>query len=204
MNFEIFCKSLPLPGYEVCGDGYIIVETSEKITVGCIDGLGHGEGANKAAETAKKCIKENHKDDPIEIIKWCHKALRKTVGAAISVLQINLAENRMEFAGIGNVDLRAYSKNDIHPISYTGIVGYNLRKIQSYKYQQFPGDILVLTTDGISTKYEIEDIKYKSAGHLVEYIFNGWYKRTDDGTVIVIKVLAEEQPTLNLELETKD
>ena len=144
----------PKKDEELNGDSYYIGKDNGYFIGAIADGLGHGVYANDASKLAIDYIKENAQVPIEELIMGCHKAIRGTRGVALSVVKILLSENEFQFAGVGNVDCKVYSKDNYHPITVPGIVGYNLRKVKSFSYRINLEDIICLYSDGISSKFD--------------------------------------------------
>ncbi|MGC8913820.1 MAG: hypothetical protein ACP5LE_07880, partial [Thermoplasmata archaeon] len=137
MEIEVVIDSIPLPGYSVCGDSAFVIE-GERMLIACCDGLGHGQPAHEAVELAESIVRKNAEKDICEIMRILHEELRKSVGAAVGIVAIDKSRGTLEYCGVGNIDLRAYSKLEFHPVSVPGIVGYNMRKCIVYTTYVYP------------------------------------------------------------------
>lgn len=76
----------PKYGQSVSGDTYVIQETdNQKLLVSVIDGLGGGEEASKASESAAMILKQFPEQSLEDLIRKAHLALRATRGAVIAI-----------------------------------------------------------------------------------------------------------------------
>lgn len=191
MSIEVEYGVISKPKKEevVNGDSFFIGEQNGFFLGAIADGLGHGIYANDASKLAVEYITKNTWVSLEDLIFGCHKALRGSRGAALSIIKILLNENMFEFAGIGNVDCKVYSKENFHPITVPGIVGYNVRKVKSFKYQIQEGDLICLFSDGISSKFELKDFLKFETQQIAEIINKLYGKDLDDSTVMVLKFI---------------
>src|SRR5262245_20012826 len=67
MEFGIVC--LPMPGEDVCGDGWGQERQTDKYSYALVDGLGHGPDAAVAAVAALSVAKEYRDKAPAEIVE---------------------------------------------------------------------------------------------------------------------------------------
>ncbi len=97
----------PKAGNSVCGDTYVVVEEGPRVVVGVVDGLGSGCEARAAAELATAAVRRHHAEPVSQILHRCDEALRLTRGAAVGLVVLYPDERRLQYAGVGNVELRA-------------------------------------------------------------------------------------------------
>lgn len=141
----------------VSGDAYLVHEGPGSILFGLVDGLGSGEEAARAARTATASVARNRFLPLLEILEECHMALRATRGVVIGLLRVDLAEEKMRYVGVGNIGIRVVAQEPFHPISYNGIVGYRLPRVHEFVGNYHPGDIFVLYSDGIDSRFHSDD-----------------------------------------------
>jgi len=194
MTFQIEygISSKPKKDEDCNGDSYFIGEENGFFIGAIADGLGHGIYANDASKLAVDYITNNLLAPLEELIFGCHQALRGSRGVALSIAKIIFAEGNFEFAGVGNVDCKVCSKESYHPITVPGIVGYNLRKVKSFKYQIQEGDLICLYSDGISSKFDLKEFVDLDAQSMAESISNFFARDLDDSTVMILKCLNKD------------
>jgi phosphoserine phosphatase RsbX len=174
----------------VSGDLYVVQEHSEsRMIAAVVDGLGGGEEAARAARAAEQVIQQ-HPDWPLqELVQRSHVALHSTRGAVIGLLRLDAQGHRVSYVGVGNIGAQVYSRQTIKPISKNGILGFRLPALLELHYVYDPGDIFVLYSDGVSSRFSLDgkiDIR-QPPQRIAEQILELYGKYTDDATVVVIK-----------------
>ena len=186
----------PKKGRDISGDAYLIAEDEKGVLIGVIDGLGSGEAAAQASQVAAKCVKKNSSLSLADITTRCHHALKGTRGVVMMLMRIDFIEDVVAFLGVGNVNAHVQSADPIKPIPRNGIVGYRLPRLQEFRYHYTPGDLFVLHTDGISSRFVlsawseqnplcVEDSQGLQA--LAEEIAQLFGKDDDDITIVVAR-----------------
>src|SRR5438552_18011766 len=96
--------SRPLPGEIVCGDLHLIRPIRDGVLLAVVDGLGHGDAAIAAAQTAIAVLK-SHAEEPLTaLVNRCHAALTKTRGAVMTVATLRWFGDELTWLGVGNVE----------------------------------------------------------------------------------------------------
>jgi phosphoserine phosphatase RsbX len=174
----------------ISGDIYLVQEYGEgRVLASIVDGLGGGEEAARAARAAEQVIQQ-HADWPLQdLVLRSHAALHTTRGAVIGLLRLEAAGHKVSYVGVGNIGVQVYSRQTIKPISKNGILGFRLPSLLELHYVYDPGDIFVLYSDGVSSRFALDskvDIR-QPPQHIAEQILEIYGKQTDDATVVVIK-----------------
>lgn len=179
------------PAMTVNGDAFIVKKWAESALVGVIDGLGHGELAHRAAQTARQFI-EAHFDQPLEaIFGGVGRACHSTRGVVMALARFDWAYAKLTFASVGNVRVRAFSGHA--PMRFTerrGIIGYNAPRPIVTEHEWEPGNIMLLHTDGMRSTWRMEDfpeVSQISASALAHLLLSRFAKHDDDATVVVVK-----------------
>lgn len=180
----------PKQGQTVSGDTYVVQECGDTyLLASVIDGLGGGQEAAHAAESAAAILRE-FPDYPLsELIRRSHQALHNTRGAVIAILRLELAVQAIDYIGIGNIGIQVYSTQPIKPISKNGILGYRLPTLLQLRYTYNSGDTFVLYSDGISGRFSMDNTLDKTAAPqtLANTILQYYGKLNDDATVVVVR-----------------
>ncbi len=172
----------------ICGDVVTVTRKPSGVLIAVADGLGHGEFAYEAARTFCD-FAANRAEDAIEsIISDAHTVMAKTRGAAAALVNINEGGKTLEFVGVGNIELRSVSKERISPVSVPGIVGARLRRIRSFRYGLNEDDLFVIFSDGISSRFALEECRARTDRALADRILGDFGKSHDDATCIVVRV----------------
>jgi len=174
----------------VSGDVYFVQAYEEgRVLAAVIDGLGGGEEAARAARLAEKTIRE-HIEHPLqELVRLSHAALHSTRGAVIGLLRLDATAQKVSYVGVGNIGIYVYTRQTIKPISKNGILGFRLPQLLELSYTYDPGDLFVLYSAGISSRFSLDgkiDIR-QPPQRIAEQILELYGKHTDDATVVVIK-----------------
>lgn len=186
----------PKKGRNISGDAYLIAEDEKGVLIGVIDGLGSGEAAAQASQRAAKFVKENSALSLADITTRCHRALKGTRGVVMMLMRIDFTEGVVAFMGVGNVNAYIQSADSIKPISKNGIVGYRLPRLQEFRYHYNPGDLFILYSDGISSRFVLSawserDPLCVEGGQglqaLAEKIAQRFGKDNDDITIVIAR-----------------
>lgn len=177
------------PGESVCGDDWLVCESADALIIALIDGLGHGEKAHEAAIATKdhvaSCVQPDQAAPSLEVImESCHKAIRRTRGAAVALLK--LGEDHAHFLSVGNVALRLSGGHKSGVICHAGIVGRRSRPHRSFPLLWPPRSSVFLFTDGISSRFQ-EPVQALSPRQCAKQILNDYGKDTDDASILVLR-----------------
>ena len=178
----------PQADEESNGDGYLIKTVENRQLVAIIDGLGHGEGARAATTAAIASIEENA-GQPVEaIIRAAHEALRPTRGAVVGLAAIDGLSRTVEYAGIGNTDFRVLGgSKPLRFISLNGTLGSRLARVKVFKEQLPRSATVVLSTDGISDRWDPESYPGLLGLHpqlLCATVMRDYGRLNDDATIL--------------------
>jgi len=188
-RFAIGGVCLPKPGEDQSGDSWTASMTREYIDVAVADGLGHGILAATASSTAVRVIAANAKKKLEHIYEETHGALRSTRGAAVGIARVG--HNRVEFAGVGNIaGTIAGDDATRRMVSLNGIVGHEMRRVQSYSYPWSEHAVLILASDGISTSWNLNNypgLLQHDPAIIAAVLYRDHSRGNDDSTVVVLK-----------------
>jgi len=181
--------SRSIPGETLNGDSYIIHHLSSTKTIAAvIDGLGHGKEAHLASNIIKEQILLKTELPLGDLVKYIHQASRGTRGAVIGIVFINTELSKISFVGIGNIEgfiVSEASKKNL--ISFGGILGHNIRTPQVFEFPFQKGDSICLFSDGINTRWNINDINWKEHPQKnADFLINNYSRLNDDATVLII------------------
>jgi negative regulator of sigma-B (phosphoserine phosphatase) len=163
--------------------------------VAVIDGLGHGDKAADAAETAAQTIRAHAADEPQDLLQRCHQALRRTRGAVMTLAWFDVEAPKLVWTGVGNVEARfvpgasaAGARHD-SPVVLGGVVGYTLPTVRLGTVHLVPGDAVVFATDGVAADYSSSLTPGVPAQALAERVLERHGKGNDDALVAVVRYL---------------
>lgn len=175
------------------GDKYLVQSFDQGVLLALIDGLGHGPPAAEAAGIAVQVLKEHAGDPVITLTNRCHRALRLTRGAAMSLACVDLTALSMTWIGVGNVSgllVRAASANLPEQealLMRAGVVGHTLPALRVAVVPVFLGDTLIFITDGVAPAFTDDIGVNGTPQNIADHILRLHNKGTDDATVLVVR-----------------
>jgi serine/threonine protein phosphatase PrpC len=179
------------PGEEANGDAYFVRTRGDQTLLAVIDGLGHGHGAQTAANVAVELLEEWNGEPPDEILAAAHKALRTTRGAVMGVVIIDRARYCFHYAGVGNILARAFDvPAHASLISANGTLGARLGRVRVWTNNWAEGATLVLASDGLSASWDIDaypGLLRKSPQLVAGILMRDYARALDDATVLVAR-----------------
>jgi phosphoserine phosphatase RsbX len=169
-----------------CGDGYLFLPNGHQVLIALVDGLGHGPHAHHATEeTINKFSSYAHL--PLEEnIRKTHHEIKNTRGCVAFLGKIDVPARKMECISIGNITCKLNIKSKVYPLPIAGILGHNLRKTTITSLPLIPGDWIVLSSDGISTRFDPEKLNATRPEDRAEEILHRFGDEHDDASVLVI------------------
>jgi len=182
---------LPYPGERACGDGWAVEFLEEGPLFMVVDGLGHGPGAEQAAEEAIHTFRKNREQDFQEIFRRENLALRSTRGAALSMAQIRWNRNELIFAGIGNVS-GAIARPEGTKILTTqnGTLGTEPRQLRIISVPWSAESLLIMNSDGLMTQWRLDRYSGLITQHpsiVAGILYRDFNRGTDDVTVLAVR-----------------
>lgn len=188
-NITFGASSRCIPGETLNGDTYVISHLSQSKTIAAvIDGLGHGKEAHIASNIIKEQLLLKSDLPLVELVKYIHQSARGTRGAVIAIVLIDTTNSKVTFTGVGNIEgfIRSESgKKGL--ISFGGILGHNIRTPQIYEFPFLKGDSLCLYSDGLNSRWNINDINWNEHPQkTAEFLINNYSRINDDATVLII------------------
>jgi len=182
----------PLPGEADCGDLYVVRAFDGGVLAAVIDAIGHGAEAARIAGLAAGVL-ERHAREPVQaLLPRCHKRLRGSRGAAISLASFDDRAGTMSWLGVGNVggilvhaDARPEPRQSL--LVRGGIVGDRLPALELAAIPVERGDLLIMATDGIANGFREALPGKLEPQRLAEEIERGYAKTTDDALVLVAR-----------------
>lgn len=178
-------------GEEHSGDAWVAIQSRDFATIAIADGLGHGPFAATASSAAVRVIAEKAESPLEHIFEDTHGALRATRGAAIGIARIFRGQNRVEFAGVGNIAGTIVLHDTARrTVSFGGIVGHEMRRVQTFSYPWESDAVLILASDGISTSWnaaQYPGLLQRDPALIATVLFRDHCRGNDDATVVVVK-----------------
>jgi serine/threonine protein phosphatase PrpC len=184
---QVASASRPIAGESECGDQLGVFTHGARTTVVLADGLGHGLEAAQAAQRAVARVAERADAALSELMHDLHASLAGTRGAAVALVRIDLALGQLDHASVGNVELTALAREAVRPIAVPGVVGARMRKVLETRHRVFAGDLVVLYTDGISSRLTLDGLRGSTPQEIADAILRQHSKPRDDAACVVIR-----------------
>ncbi|WP_406813767.1 SpoIIE family protein phosphatase [Mycobacterium sp. M23085] len=184
-----------MPSEYTSGDRGIAVDIDGRAALfGVVDGLGHGPAAAEAALRAVDAVTRASSERLEVLIQLCHRVLVGTRGVAITLARVDFETNTLTWTGVGNVtaDLLTKVPTGVQIRSSArltgGIVGYRIPEIKPAQVVSIrPGDLIVMSTDGIVEDY-LDHIDFSAtAVAIAEGLLGKDAKETDDAMVLAAR-----------------
>jgi anti-sigma regulatory factor (Ser/Thr protein kinase) len=190
-DLDVGAAQAPMPGENVSGDACAVHHAPGRWMGMIADGLGHGPSAADAAQQAVRVFREHALAGSAELMQRMHLALRGTRGAAVAVAEINVNACGLRFTGVGNIAGRiVHDGTSRGAISYNGIVGHEMRKVQEFSYPFPSGALLVMHSDGLASHWRLDQYEGLAQRHpaLIAGVLYRDHKRPrDDVTVLTLR-----------------
>jgi anti-sigma regulatory factor (Ser/Thr protein kinase) len=190
-QWQVGAVCLPLAGEDLCGDAWDIGAGPRGITICAADGLGHGPDAANASDPAVALASSRPDLAPAALMALAHEKLRGTRGAALAIAVIDTAGAQLNFAGIGNIAGCIFDGGaKRHLMSHNGIVGSNLRKVQEIVHPFAPGAMVILHSDGISTRWDLDaypGLVFRHPSLIAAVLYRDFARARDDAMALVVR-----------------
>ena len=194
-SLDVGVVRVPKAGEPVCGDDFSLTgRPSGPWLLVVADGLGHGIAAADASSLAARIASERPDENPVETISAIHNALRSTRGAAVAAAAIDVEARTIRFSGIGNISAVIVQQGTSRSlVSHNGIAGHSARHIQEFAYPWPEGALLVMHSDGVSARWNLDDypgIVSRDPSIIAGVIYRDFTRHRDDAIVIVARAVS--------------
>lgn len=192
--FDVGGLSVAAPGELVSGDAWALRREGAQWTLLVADGLGHGSAAAEAADRLVALMAGATTGElafPSAFLDRAHEGLRDTRGCAAAAVTLTEDAVALRFAGAGNITGRLISGvTDRSLISQHGTLGLQIRRLQDVVYDWPPHAALVLHSDGIVSRWTLEDtpgLLQADPAVIAGWIVRDHLRGRDDATVAVVR-----------------
>ena len=182
-------------GETECGDDWgIVVDETGRATLTVADGLGHGGSAAEASRRAVEIAAEHAAEPAGAVVANVHAGLRATRGAALAVAELSSTGSSIRYAGLGNISASIVSPGESRSlVSHNGIAGHEMRKIQEFPYEWPPSALLVVHSDGLSSRWELSrypGLLLRDPSVVAGVIYRDYSRGRDDALIVVVRAAA--------------
>jgi phosphoserine phosphatase RsbX len=198
-RFSVGICVRPLAGETESGDACAEFRTSRGVIVVMADGLGHGPRAATAAKAFVECVRDAGLLALVEVFARGHRALLKTRGAVAAVARFDHERGEVEIAGIGNISVqiaRTGTIPTVHPVVMPGVLGSAYRVVRPQVFPFGLGDLLVMHSDGIRSRFDLALARALSTQAAAEAVVRSCAKGSDDAACAIVRGVASSSPVL--------
>jgi anti-sigma regulatory factor (Ser/Thr protein kinase) len=173
------------------GDAFVVRIWARGALAGVVDGLGHGEHAERAAQAARAYL-EDHFDQPVSrLFAGVAQACRRTRGVVMALARFDFDSQAVEIGSVGNVDVRLYGGTGRPNFMVRrGILGVNAPNPVVTSHEWTVDSILVLHSDGLHTHWDASALPratWAAPDEAARELLEAHGKDDDDATVVVVR-----------------
>lgn len=158
--------------------------------IAVLDGLGHGPAAASAARLGVDALEQSQAHDVVTLVRDCHRGLRGSRGAVMSLAMFDSLERTMTWIGVGNVrgslwcpQLATWKSLLLR----SGVVGDVLPHLQASIVSMSEGVTLVFATDGVGPEIDDRLLEADSLQTAAERILARGRTGRDDALVLLAR-----------------
>ncbi|MEO6398921.1 MAG: SpoIIE family protein phosphatase [Tepidiformaceae bacterium] len=182
------------PGESVSGDCWRLDCHAGRHRLSLVDGAGHGKAAAHAASVTADLLALHPQWSGTEALEQCHRALRATRGAVLSIAEFEPDFQSLILSGIGNVECYLWDEGrERHLVTQRGMLGAAFPKtIRPFETQLSQAWTLVLHSDGVRARFSLRDpalqaVAEQGAEELASTLLRDYARADDDATVVVVQ-----------------
>jgi negative regulator of sigma-B (phosphoserine phosphatase) len=190
--------SRPCHGQVRSGDLWLMQTTAKGRRVVVLDVTGHGQPAADIADRLLAAMVATEHMTPVSLLTFLSLTARGTDGAAAGVLDLELAQGKGTWTGVGNVVLRVITNNPVEvtqpnssPLSQPGALGTFFPSLRTVQFPLQDKQLLVIGTDGVASTglFRIEPADAILHPRLLaERVVRDFGRAYDDATCVVAQV----------------
>jgi len=173
-----------------CGDTWHVTLGEQRVSALLIDGLGHGEEAERAAKAGAQAFAQSPFSAPQQLLGELHQAMAGTRGGAVAIAQYEGARDSVAFIGIGNIGATLVGGERPRGLaSHPGIVGGQYRKGQVFDYAHVKGNLLIMFSDGLQSRWNLQaypGLVLRHPAVIAAVLHRDFCRGRDDVTVLVL------------------
>ena len=177
-----------------CGDVWHLAIDGADLSALVIDGLGHGEDAEHAARAGEQAFTLAPFASPLLLLEDIHQAMMGTRGGALAIAQFHGHLDKLTFTGIGNIGANLVAPGKSRGMaSHPGIVGGQYRKAQPFEYAHVNGQLLIMDSDGLQSRWNLQDypgLVHRHPAVIAAVLHRDFCRGRDDATVLVVALEA--------------
>ncbi|WP_411867385.1 ATP-binding SpoIIE family protein phosphatase [Vulcanococcus limneticus] len=192
-HYDVGLSIRPIQGERVSGDISVLVNHPDGLLAGLIDVSGHGSEAHALACEMQQTVEQHGGAGIGQILERVHQEHRGSRGAAIGLALLDQTRHKLLFSGVGNISIWLLGHQRWRGVSRDGIIGQRMRSAFIQEVDIHPGDMVVMTSDGISesTSRHLWDL-YRpgmKAQDFSDMILRDAGKNHDDASCLIVRCL---------------
>ena len=173
-----------------CGDVWHLSISGPNLSLLVIDGLGHGEDAERGARAGEVEFARAPFNDPQLLLEDIHVAMNGSRGGALAMARFNNHSGALNFVGIGNIGACLITPEGSRGLaSHPGIVGGQYRRAQPFDYAHVNGQLLIMYSDGLQSRWNLKDypgLVHRHPAVIAALLNRDFARGRDDITVAVV------------------
>ncbi|MFW9078633.1 ATP-binding protein [Pseudomonas sp. P2757] len=177
-----------------CGDVWHLAYNNGSISALVVDGLGHGEDAERAARAGERAFALTPFAEPTVLMEDMHREMIGSRGGAVAFAQFDGARDQLIFAGVGNIGASLIAADKSRGLaSHPGIVGGQYRKARPFDYAHVNGHLLIMYSDGLQSRWNLQDypgLVHRHPAVVASVLHRDFCRGRDDVTVLVVALEA--------------
>ncbi|MHB2248213.1 ATP-binding protein [Pseudomonas fitomaticsae] len=177
-----------------CGDVWHLAFNGPDVSALIVDGLGHGEDAERAGRAGEKAFALTPFGAPVPLMEDLHREMIGTRGGAVAFAQFHGERDSLTYAGVGNIGASLVTADKSRGLaSHPGIVGGQYRKAQPFDYAHVNGHLLIMYSDGLQSRWNLQDypgLVHRHPAVIATVLHRDFCRGRDDVTVLVIALEA--------------
>ncbi|MEN6586993.1 MAG: hypothetical protein ABFE02_13220, partial [Sulfuricella sp.] len=188
LNIGLYSRSLSDERYN--GDRIYVRQDHETLRWMHLDGLGHGEQAEKA--TADLAGLLQHYDAPAETLAAVDRQLHNSRGAVAIIGELGLGSRALHILGVGDMHAHILEHDGMHNYSFApGVLGkeHKSPEVTCLKFDQ--RCVVITASDGIRRNWDVSNFPglFNLHPQLIAYVLGNIMGRiSDDQSVCVASI----------------
>lgn len=187
-NVGLFTRSLTDDRYN--GDRIYLEQHEHTLRWLHLDGLGHGEMAQKATDNLAELLLRS--PDVLQVLNLIDRQLNSTRGAVAMLSDLDLEEMRAQIVGVGDMSAACHIEDQLQNITFApGILGKEHKTPRVTALDLKKQSTIITTSDGIRRSWNEAAFPglLKQHPQLIAYVLGNIMGRaSDDQSVCVVRV----------------
>lgn len=178
-----------MPPERVGGDRAIHHPQDAGTFLAIVDVLGHGPDADVLAAEIEQFLDARPGEQIAELMCVLHDHLNGTRGAAVGLCWVDARTGEARHVGTGNTSFRRLGSEETRLVSRDGVLGERMRTPFEQKLTLSPGDLVLLSTDGVRSfsPDEYHTIRTDPVERIARTVVRKFAKEHDDAACVALR-----------------